>query len=91
MKDSENYRVQQAQGQVTNESAGGRKTNETIDNCVESTISQSIVVKRKLSQSEVDRMVQDAEKSEMRTRSTSSAFLCETHRLKEILGKDLER
>ena len=33
----------------------------TIDNCVEPTISQSIVVKWKLSQSEVDRMVQDTE------------------------------
>ena len=35
----------------------------TTDNCVEPTISQSIVVKRKLSQSEVDRTVQEAEKS----------------------------
>ena len=32
-------------------------------NCVQPTIIQSIVVKRKLSQSEVDRMVQEAEKS----------------------------
>ena len=87
MKESESgcFRVQQAQGQAANESAGGRKTKEssegpeackdeniidefhvsskTKDNCVEPTISQSIVVKRKLSQSEVDRMVQEAEKS----------------------------
>ena len=91
MKESESgcFRMQQAQGQATNESAGGRKTKEssegpedwttasvdeniidefqvssmTMDNCVEPTISQSIVVKRKLSQSEDDRMVQDAEKS----------------------------
>ena len=35
----------------------------TTDKCVEPTISQRIVVKRKLSQSEVDRMVQEAEKS----------------------------
>ena len=35
----------------------------TTDNCVEPTIIQSIVVRRKLSQSEVDRMVQEAEKS----------------------------
>ena len=35
----------------------------TTDNCVEPTISRSIVVKRKLSQSEVDRMVQEAGKS----------------------------
>ena len=73
VKEAENgcFTVQQSQGQATNESAGGPKTNQTIDNCVESTISQSIVVKRKLSQSEVDRMKQDTEKSEMRTRSTS--------------------
>ena len=32
-------------------------TSKTTDNCVEPTISQRIVVKRKLSQSEVDRMV----------------------------------
>ena len=38
-------------------------SSKTTDNCVESTISQSIVVTRKLSQSEVDRMVQEAEKS----------------------------
>ena len=35
----------------------------TTDNCVEPTISQSTVVKRKLSQSKVDRMVEEAEKS----------------------------
>ena len=91
MKESESgcFRVQQVQGQAANESAGGRKTNEswegpvvwttvsvdenifddfrvsskTTDNCVEPTVIQSIVVKRKLSQSEVDRMVQEAEKS----------------------------
>ena len=85
MKESESgcFRVQQAQGQAANESAGGRKTKDssegledwttvsvdeniidefhvsskTTDNCVEPTISQSIVVKRKLSQSEVNRMV----------------------------------
>ena len=39
-------------------------SSKTTDNCVEPTISQSIVVKRKLSQSEVDRMVQEAEKSQ---------------------------
>ena len=33
------------------------------ENCVGPTISQRIVVKRKLSQSEVDRMVQEAEES----------------------------
>ena len=38
-------------------------SSKTTDNCVEPTISQSIVVKRKLSQSEVDRMVQETEKS----------------------------
>ena len=38
-------------------------SSKTTDKCVEPTISQSIVVKRKLSQSEVDRMVQEAEKS----------------------------
>ena len=38
-------------------------SSKTTDNCVEPTIIQSIVVKRKLSQSEVDRMVQEAEKS----------------------------
>ena len=38
-------------------------SSKTIDNCVEPTISQSVVVKRKVSQSEVDRMVQDAGKS----------------------------
>ena len=91
MKESEKgcFRVQQAQGQETNESAKGRKTKEqsegaedlttvsvdeniidefqvsskTTDNCVEPTIIQSIVLKKKLSQSEVDRMVQDAEKT----------------------------
>ena len=77
------FRVQRAQGQAANESAGGRKTKEssegpsvdeniieefqvsskTTDNCVKPTIIQSIVVKRKLSQSKVDRMVQEAEKS----------------------------
>ena len=72
----------------------------TTDNCVEPTIIQSIVVKRKLSQSEVDRMVQEAEKSrdedevnESRPRVLwrNSALLCETHRLRETLGKDQER
>ena len=75
VKESESgcFRVQQARGQAANESAGGRKTKDiidefqvaskTTDTCVEPTISQSIVVKRKLSQSEVDRMVQEAEKS----------------------------
>ena len=43
-------------------------SSKTPDNCVEPTISQSIAVKRKLSQSEVDRMVQEAEKSRMSTR-----------------------
>ena len=38
-------------------------SSKTTDTCVEPTIIQSIVVKRKLSQSEVDRMVQEAEKS----------------------------
>ena len=38
-------------------------SSKTTDNCVEPTVIQSIVVKRKLSQSEVDRMVQEAEKS----------------------------
>ena len=38
-------------------------SSKTTDNCVEPKISQSIVVKRKLSRSEVDRMVQEAEKS----------------------------
>ena len=38
-------------------------SSKTTDNCVEPTIIQSIVVKRKLSQSEGDRMVQEAEKS----------------------------
>ena len=36
-------------------------SSKTTDNCVEPTFSQSIVVKRKLFQSEVDRMVQEAE------------------------------
>ena len=91
MKESEKrcFRVQQAQGQAANESAGGRKTKEssegpedwttvsvdeniidefqvsskTIDNCVEPRISKSIVVKRILYQTEIDRMVQAAEKS----------------------------
>ena len=88
VKESESgcFRVQQAQGQAANESAGGQDqgveelprqdiegskviidefqvSSKTTDNCVEPTISQSIVVKRKLSQSEVDRMVQEAEKS----------------------------
>ena len=40
-----------------------RVSSETTDKCVEPTIIQSIVVTRKLSQSEVDRMVQEAEKS----------------------------
>ena len=38
-------------------------SSKTTDNCVDPTIIQSIVVKRKLSQSVVDRMVQEAEKS----------------------------
>ena len=38
-------------------------SSKTTDKCVEPTISQSIVVNRKLSQPEVDRMVQEAEKS----------------------------
>ena len=38
-------------------------SSKTTDNCVEPTIIQSIVVERKLSQSEVDRMVQETEKS----------------------------
>ena len=38
-------------------------SSKTTDNCVEPRIIQSIVVKRKLSQSEVDRMVQEAETS----------------------------
>ena len=38
-------------------------SSKTTDNCVEPTIIQSIVVKRNLSQSEVDRMVQEADKS----------------------------
>ena len=38
-------------------------SSKTTDNCVDPTIIQSIVVKRKLSRSEVDRMVQEAEKS----------------------------
>ena len=38
-------------------------SSKTTDNCVEPTIIHSIMVKRKLSQSEVDRMVQEAEKS----------------------------
>ena len=86
MEESESgcFRVQQAQGQAANESAGGRKTKEsskdpehwtivsvdeniidefqvsskTTYKCVEPTISERIVVTRKLSQSEVDRMVQ---------------------------------
>ena len=37
-------------------------SSKTTDNCVEPAIIQSIVVKRKLSQSVVDRMVQEAEK-----------------------------
>ena len=39
------------------------RPSKTTDNCVEPTIIQSIVVRWKLSQSEVDRMVQEAEKS----------------------------
>ena len=65
-------------------------SSETTDNCVEPMISQSIVVKRELSQSEVVRMRQRC--PEMRTRSTSrstrsrvvwrnSVLLRETHRL----------
>ena len=38
-------------------------SSKTTDNCVESTINQSTLVNRKLSQSEVDRVVQEAEKS----------------------------
>ena len=38
-------------------------SSKTTDNCVEPSVSQSIVAKRKLSLSEVDRMVQEAEKS----------------------------
>ena len=38
-------------------------SSKTTDNCVEPTISQSVVVTRKLSHSKVDRMVQEAEKS----------------------------
>ena len=38
-------------------------SSKTTDNCVEPTISQSIVVTRKLCQSEFDRMVQETEKS----------------------------
>ena len=38
-------------------------SSKTTDKCVEPTISQSILVKRKLSQSEVDRKVQETEKS----------------------------
>ena len=38
-------------------------SSKTTDNCVEPTIIQCIVVKKKLSQSEVDRMVQEAEQS----------------------------
>ena len=91
VKESESgcFRVQRAQGQAANESAGRRKAKEssegpedwttvsvdeniidefqvsskTTENCVEPTIILSIEVKRKLSQSEVDRMVQEAEKS----------------------------
>ena len=91
MKESEKgcFRMQQAQSQAANESAGGRKTKEssegpedwttvsvdeniidefqvsskTTDNCAKPMINQSIVVKRKLSQSDVDQMVQEAEKS----------------------------
>ena len=38
-------------------------SSKTTDNCVEPTVIRSIVVKKKLSQSEVDRMVQEAETS----------------------------
>ena len=38
-------------------------SSKTTDNCVEPAIIQSTVAKRKLSQSEVDRIVQEAEKS----------------------------
>ena len=52
-------------------------SSKTIDNCVEPTISQSDVVKRKLSQSEVDGM---------------PALLFETHRTegKPLTGEDWE-
>ena len=74
----------------------------TTDNCVEPTISQSTVVKRKLSQSEVDRMVQEAEmsrdedevnesKHEIECVLEKSALLCETHRQRETLGEDREQ
>ena len=38
-------------------------SSKTTESCVEPTIIQSIVVNRKLAQTEVDRMVQEAEKS----------------------------
>ena len=71
--DGASPRGSRARGQAANESAEVRKTKDiidefqvsskTTDNCVEPTISQGVAVKRKLSQSEVDRMVQEAENS----------------------------
>ena len=68
-------------------------SSKTTDNCVEPSISQSIVVKRKLSQSEVDWMVQETEKSrdEDDVNGINSASLCETHRLRNIPWEDRER
>ena len=72
MKESEKgcFRVQQARGQAANESAGGRKTKESSEGpedwttgSVDENIIDELQWKRKLYQSEVDRMVQEAEKS----------------------------